>query len=1243
MSRRDGLKKIYLIKSADYQYAEIDVAQNTLLLGDSGVGKTTLMRAVLFFYTMDSSDSILNINRETKKSFTEWYFKYANSHIVYEYTKGESRNLFIVSSVGKLHYTFVDVTNTSLSVKELLIEEHSGVSTPVSYEKLQENIQKNALLHYVTARRDKYITAFHKRDAEGKKLKQESSVDFTLFEDIASRREFAKTLSNIFANSKVNSDALKKSIVSLIEDSQASINLKEIHKNLQEYVEHKEEIEKFEKKFPLIEKLEVTLSNYERDRKEFRAKANELHALELASCLQIEKCDAELATLAKSAQVLEDDFRLQESLVQAKIDEAKSLITLQSDKIATLEAKKEQYASEEFLLLVEEYAKLESYKRHIESLRKKYKALTQDSENITHEYREILERLEREKSEDIVRFKNEHIEQKNRLSEQKMALLESREKRLALSLEPLQKQKELLSQELEKEQRLLQQIKIEQAKVEHFTFNAEAIEKYKEEATRYERELAELRHEKLTNEVAIKEIEREIEEIASKLKSDKKLLAQEIKEQKEKLFTQKESIEQRLDYDAGNLYGYLSKNRIKNREQIITYVKDEILFSEVPFSAREAAEENSLFGLEINFHEKLPNLYEQSKLEKELRFVKNELKELSKKERVKNEALEKAASQISREKERERSRLYQSKNRLLEQEESYKKSLQRTQSSIEDAISDAKEMRETQTKELHQRYAKQELAIEKLQTALRELESEMQHLKEQIIQDSQEQVDALERSFSALEVQLQEKVAHREAQCSQDIEKTKEELHKLLERSGVDKKLLDAIELEGKELDKKVKSIESRRYEVEEYLRNFKEKIEHLPTLQEQLHLQEKALSNHHESLKQLRLEYKKELLALQSRQKEIEELKKTLQHFQKTYEEKISSQEIAKEIKHALSTSYRDDVTPLLEDSDYMSEVVPNIVTLYASVETLRSNIISETIECLKGLKSNNIFKIETISDNLAVVGVERYINIAKELVEYKTKDKIELVKDASSEIFKSSFNSIRKELNLFEDALLDVKAEVHRLYNTVRKAVDSFNVIDAIKIQEREENNEILIALKELSNFYSDNSDKFLSGLFDSLTSQSDSQKYKEELSSKISDLVKLLMNAKEYLHLESSFVLEFKVVEKGNDLGWRQTLNDIGSNGTSTLIKSIINISMLQMVSKNMFKNSQMQSHCILDEIGMISTDYFKELKEFVNSSGFLFLNGMPTEDDILISMYPTVYVGEDCGSYSRMLLASKVVEG
>ena len=202
----DGLKKVYLIKSAGYEFVEINIADNTLLLGESGVGKTTLMRAVLFFYTMDYSDSVLNLTSETKKSFNDWYFKEHNSHIIYEYTKGDNRYLFVVSKTSKLHYTFIDITNQDIDVKDIFIDKNK----PVNFEKLNETIQKNSLASYSTTIKDRYIIIFRKRDEFSKKIKTDAPVDFSLFEDVKSRKEFARTLSNIFASSSIKSTNIKK-------------------------------------------------------------------------------------------------------------------------------------------------------------------------------------------------------------------------------------------------------------------------------------------------------------------------------------------------------------------------------------------------------------------------------------------------------------------------------------------------------------------------------------------------------------------------------------------------------------------------------------------------------------------------------------------------------------------------------------------------------------------------------------------------------------------------------------------------------------------------------------------------------------------------------------------------------------------------------------------------------------------------------------------------------------------------
>jgi len=317
--------------------------------------------------------------------------------------------------------------------------------------------------------------------------------------------------------------------------------------------------------------------------------------------------------------------------------------------------------------------------------------------------------------------------------------------------------------------------------------------------------------------------------------------------------------------------------------------------------------------------------------------------------------------------------------------------------------------------------------------------------------------------------------------------------------------------------------------------------------------------------------------------------------------------------------------------------------VKVYDNIKLAQESIAASVLKIIQNLKIDNIFKIEIPNDFIAD---SSYLKTAKELIEYIKNDKLSIFKDASLDKFKSNINYIQKQLLVFDESLLDIEGEVKSLRNSIKKAIGSFKVIDDIDIRFQDANSEVLNSLKSLSAFYDKNNDKFLSGLFDSFSDDGVSSGYKTsqraraELREKIIELVKLLNVSKEYLELENGFVLEFKTVERGNDLKWRQTLDDIGSNGTSTLVKSIINISMLKMVSKNIVKNSEIVTHCILDEIGTISTEYFKELKDFVNESGFVFLNGMPTEDDMLISMYPTIYVGQNFGKYSKMILASKM---
>ena len=75
------LNKIIFLNSAHIPYAEVKLDGNVHFIGTQGVGKSTLLRAILFFYNADKLR--LGIPKE-KKSFDAFYFPFSNSYIVYE-------------------------------------------------------------------------------------------------------------------------------------------------------------------------------------------------------------------------------------------------------------------------------------------------------------------------------------------------------------------------------------------------------------------------------------------------------------------------------------------------------------------------------------------------------------------------------------------------------------------------------------------------------------------------------------------------------------------------------------------------------------------------------------------------------------------------------------------------------------------------------------------------------------------------------------------------------------------------------------------------------------------------------------------------------------------------------------------------------------------------------------------------------------------------------------------------------
>jgi AAA15 family ATPase/GTPase len=99
------LNRIVEINISNVKYADIELSGNTCFVGTNNFGKTSLQRAILFFYSANSRG--LGISA-SQKPFEEHYFRYENSYLVYEIATEDKPFFVIVYRHNKLVFRFVD-------------------------------------------------------------------------------------------------------------------------------------------------------------------------------------------------------------------------------------------------------------------------------------------------------------------------------------------------------------------------------------------------------------------------------------------------------------------------------------------------------------------------------------------------------------------------------------------------------------------------------------------------------------------------------------------------------------------------------------------------------------------------------------------------------------------------------------------------------------------------------------------------------------------------------------------------------------------------------------------------------------------------------------------------------------------------------------------------------------------------------------------------------------------------------
>ena len=130
------LNQIVFINSAAIRYSEVQLDGNIHLIGTQGVGKSTILRAILFFYNADTQR--LGIPVE-KKSYQDYYFPYADSSIIYEVAREDGWfTVLSYKTMNRICYRFI----ASPYRPDLFIDEEGA---PYPSDRIRSVLDKNGI------------------------------------------------------------------------------------------------------------------------------------------------------------------------------------------------------------------------------------------------------------------------------------------------------------------------------------------------------------------------------------------------------------------------------------------------------------------------------------------------------------------------------------------------------------------------------------------------------------------------------------------------------------------------------------------------------------------------------------------------------------------------------------------------------------------------------------------------------------------------------------------------------------------------------------------------------------------------------------------------------------------------------------------------------------------------------------------------------------------------------------------
>lgn len=1184
-----NLSRIIFINSANIPYSDdIYLDGNVHFIGTQGVGKSTLLRAILFFYNADTQR--LGISVE-KQNYTDYYFPYSNSYIVYEVaTENGAFCILSFKSMNRVCYRFIH----SPYRKEFFIDENR-----VAYS---ESDRVRAVLDQYGIEYSRIIYTYD--EYRNILYGNSTSPEFSRYSLMESKQyqNIPRTIQNVLLNSKLDAEFIKKTIISSLNEDETAIDLNSYKEHLKNFETRLKDIEEFQKRETRKQAREITLLSQQTSKlqgglvqncRELVAAFRKAESILPQWTEKQDRTDADKGKLIRRKQELQDESRKRSD----KLQEALAVLNNELQKAL---GKEKDYQNKNIEEIIERSSKKEEWKNRQVGLLEEQRILTSQYMEISTKYKSLIQALD----EQWNKIHEAKIKQLDTLNNAYNERLEEARKEYQRFTDSLYQEFESLSQQLHplKAEKLGElnaidyQIKLCRKEV----FFEEEQQELKTRIQNYANFHTERKNRIAQAQLIIKELTMTWEEEQQKQLKEKDLTLQKLQQEMLQLRPRIDELQAFLNNSKDTLQGWLKENKKGWEENIGKLCDESILWQRGLFPQITIEGGNSFYGISINLdsiHRPIKSIddyiVEKENGEKRLEEITAAMqRQQTEREELQEQLKRKYQPQIKEQK----AIISQIEYELEQLERQY----QQDMLDLEEWKKKANEERNAKINRLENEQRKRVAELDGINSKLKNLNKEKTEKLDSLKLEwnKQQQALAAEKKTQAEVIGKEEKEEQR--RISSIKTEYEADMQKELHSQGADTERLQDIANQLAQLEKELSFIKENATLVIEYQKDKRDLIDRIPGWQREHDEQKRLLQLERETLRveTSSLQEKIDLL-----NKEWEEAEENVRELQKNLEaySKIPAYDWYKPHQDI----FRSENTQTMQTTKTCMELIDEL--------TRQANQFTQVQSKLR--KEVNLFTGHFDEDNTFKFRVKfnedwEYVRFADELHDFVEEHRIdEYIRRINNEHW-DTFKRISMDTSMLtssEDDIQDVIREINKGFATC----NFVGVIQRIEMKVEESSNRVVNILREIQKYYHDYGYDLSPET--NLFSSAKEQLVKEEAITLLRTFIKEI-HAYRYdsIRLYDSFELRFRIVENGNDTGFIEKIANVGSEGTDILVKAMINIMLLNVFKEGASRKfKDFKLHCMMDEIGKLHPNNISGILKFANDRNIILINGSPTE--------------------------------